>query len=132
MAASLQQTAIKLLSDGTATRSFCYISDFVEGLITLLLDESTRGQVYNLGNDEVEISIKDLAERMCLVAKHVYGKDTILVEAHKSTDDHYTTDNPQRRCPDLTKVKKAVGYQPKINLDEGLRRTLLSHLESYR
>lgn len=132
MAASLQQTAIKLLSDGTATRSFCYVSDFVEGLITLLLDENTRGQIYNLGNDEIEISITDLAKRMCAVAKNVYGKDTISVEADKSADNHYTTDNPQRRCPDLAKVKKAVGYQPKITLDEGLRRTLLSHLESLR
>jgi dTDP-glucose 4,6-dehydratase/UDP-glucuronate decarboxylase len=132
MTASLQKKAIKLLSDGTATRSFCYVSDFVEGLLTLLLNERTRGQIYNLGNDEIEISIRDLAQRMCVVAKNVYGKPAITVETVKSDDNDYTTDNPRRRCPDLGKVKEAIGYQPKINLDEGLHRTLLSHLENFR
>ena len=130
MSAAVNRRPINLLSEGTATRSFCYISDFVVGLLALLVSERTNGEVYNLGNDEIEISMRALAERMCKVAEAVYGQPVLSVTQSVSEDDNYTVDNPQRRCPDLTKVRTAIGYRSEVSLEEGLRRTLISHLES--
>ena len=129
MSAVAQRKNIQLFSDGTATRSFCYIGDFVNGLFSLLIHENTHGKIYNLGNDELEISINDLADRMCKVAEAIYGQRTSSVEMTVSKDTNYTTDNPQRRRPDLSKVKNTIDYRPQVSLDEGLRRTLLSYLE---
>ena len=59
------------------------------------------------------------------VAKLIQGiiDSEITIKMEKSNDPNYTKDNPQRRCPDLSLIKKTVGYTPKINLEEGLRRT---------
>ena len=129
MAAAVNRRPIRLLSEGTATRSFCYISDFIFGLLALLVDDRSKGEVYNLGNDEIEISMHDLARRMCSVSESVYGEPVLTIEHAVSQDKNYTADNPQRRCPDLRKVRATIGYAPEVGLDEGLRRTLMSHLE---
>ena len=130
MAAALNKQPIRLLSDGTATRSFCYVSDFIRAVLRLFGEKRAKGESFNVGNDKPEISMRDLSQRMCTIAADIHGEPRVSVVFARSEDEHYTTDNPQRRCPDLTKVRSIIGYEPRVSLDEGLRRTLLSYLES--
>jgi UDP-glucuronate decarboxylase len=109
---------ITLLSSGEATRSFCYISDFVCGLLLLLL-RGEAGEAYNLGNDE-EVTIRALAET---VAELAGGPG---IEFAESADPEYLGDNPVRRCPDLAKTKAAIDWRPLVPLRTGIARTLAS------
>lgn len=107
---------LRVLSDGTPTRTFCYASDAVTGYLLALLSSGT-GEAYNIGADNLEISMRDLAG---LVAKVSGG--TLGVTCEVSKDRAYLTDNPQRRCPDLTKARTKLGYNPLVGLEEGLSR----------
>lgn len=107
---------LRVLSDGTPTRTFCYASDAVTGYLLALLS-SGSGEAYNIGADNLEISMRDLAG---LVAKVSGG--TLGVTCEVSKDRAYLTDNPQRRCPDLTKARTKLGYNPLVGLEEGLSR----------
>lgn len=112
---ALNHKKISLLSNGTPTRSFCYISDAIKGFMLALLSDH-NGEAFNIGNDEVEISMLDLAKQ---IGKSVGG---VEIEYRQSDDNNYLTDNPQRRCPDLTKAKNLLGYYPRVNLEDGLGR----------
>jgi UDP-glucuronate decarboxylase len=118
---ALSGRPIALLSDGRATRSFCYVSDFTVGLLLLLTAERAAGEVYNLGNDE-EVTIREAAETLDALPGVGVG-----VTFATSDDSEYLTDNPNRRCPDLTKTRSAIDWSPSISLREGLRRTLASY-----
>lgn len=107
---------LRVLSDGTPTRTFCYASDAVTGYLLALLS-SGSGEAYNIGADNLEISMRDLAG---LVAKVSGG--TLGVTCEVSKDRAYLTDNPQRRCPDLTKARTKLGYNPLVGLEAGLSR----------
>ena len=110
-----------LLSDGQATRSFCYVGDFVTALLHLLV-AGANGEAFNVGNDE-EVTILGLAEAVAAVAG---GLEVTLAS---SDDPLYLTDNPQRRCPDLTKTKATIGWRPEILLREGIARTFAHYRE---
>ncbi|MEC1520422.1 NAD-dependent epimerase/dehydratase family protein [Neobacillus niacini] len=112
---ALHLKKISLLSNGKPTRSFCYIADAIKGFMLALLSEHD-GEAFNIGNDEVEISMLDLAK---LIGKLV-GR--VEIEYKESDDKRYLIDNPQRRCPDLTKAKNLLGYMPMVNLEDGLGR----------
>jgi len=120
MSAAVEKRPLVLLSDGTPTRSFCYVTDQIRGILHVLL-KGKPGQSYNVGNDH-EISIRELAETMCDVA----GMPRSEVRFEKSPDPHYLSDNPNRRCPDLTRLR-ALGWRPLVSLAEGLGRTLESY-----
>jgi len=111
---ALEKNKIIIHSDGTPTRSLCYVSDSITGFLKILF-YGKSGSVYNVGND-VEVSVKEIAEKI----KNLVGGIEIIYE--ESKDKHYNTDNPQKRVPDLTKIKKELEYHPKISLDEGLKR----------
>lgn len=115
MKAAVSNQPLVLLSDGMATRSFCYISDATAGFYRAML-LGKPGEAYNVGNPH-EVNIRHVAERMSALSG-------TPVTFQSSADPHYLTDNPQRRCPDLTKSREHLGYEPGISLDEGLRRTL--------
>jgi dTDP-glucose 4,6-dehydratase/UDP-glucuronate decarboxylase len=119
----LEHKDIELFSDGSPTRSFCYVSDFIIGLIHVLVRGSS-GEAYNVGNDQEEISIKDLARLMI----NLDGQN-LKVKHQEHHDPEYLEDNPQRRAPDLSKLR-ALGYKPRINLSEGLPRYLAWARES--
>jgi dTDP-glucose 4,6-dehydratase/UDP-glucuronate decarboxylase len=116
---------IEILSNGSPTRSFCYISDAMRGFLRAILSDY-NGEAFNIGNDQLEVSMLGLAKA---VSRTVGGID---VEYKHSSDINYLVDNPQRRCPDLSKTKKLLGYEPKIDLDEGLRRTMEWYKKAYR
>jgi dTDP-glucose 4,6-dehydratase/UDP-glucuronate decarboxylase len=108
---------ITLYSDGRATRSFCYVRDAAAAIIDVLA-ANVSGEAFNVGNDE-EVSIRQLAEMVDEVSENRRG-----VRMTQSTDPEYATDNPQRRCPDLEKMKRVIGWAPTLSLHEGVERTL--------
>ncbi len=126
MAASVEERDIVLYSDGKPSRSFCYVRDFFAGTLNVML-KGSPAEAYNIGNDE-EITIKETARLMCEVALE-NGKN-IDVTFKKSADSDYLVDNPNRRCPDLTKARAEFDWAPEVLLREGLSRTLRSYLEN--
>ncbi|GAA4556737.1 NAD-dependent epimerase/dehydratase family protein [Pseudonocardia xishanensis] len=114
---------VALLSDGSPTRTFCYVSDAVTGYYLALL-RGGDGEPYNIGTDEPEISMAELAEALVRQAKELFGA-TLQVTRRTSGEQAYLVDNPNRRCPDLTRARTELGYLPEVGLEEGLRRTLL-------
>jgi dTDP-glucose 4,6-dehydratase/UDP-glucuronate decarboxylase len=126
MKAALKRDPIVLFSDGRATRAFCYVTDAVQAMWHVLLS-AEPGEIFNVGNDEHEISIADLAQEMRAVA----GPPWLQIEKRTSRDEHYLTDNPQRRCPDLRKLRGTFDWQPHVSLHEGLSRALRSYAEQF-
>ena len=105
------------MSDGSATRTFCYISDAIEGYLRILLSDH-NGESFNIGNENPEISMLNLAREVVKVS------NKNLKINHKVSDDkEYLTDNPNRRCPSIKKAKKLLNFNPKIDLAEGLKLT---------
>ncbi len=110
-----------MLSDGKPTRTFCYIADAIAGYFKILLHGKL--DVFNIGIDKPEISVAEFANLFMKNAQKVYdykGK----VEFNISQDQHYMTDNPNRRCPVIDKAKKILDYNPTIYVEEGVGRYL--------
>ncbi len=97
--------------DGRQTRSFCYVSDLIEGIYRLL--ESNEHQPVDIGNPQ-EITILEFAERV----RAITGS-RVPLEFHPLPQD-----DPKRRCPDISKARRILKWEPRVNLDEGLRLTL--------
>ena len=114
----LNDNKIEILSDGHVTRTFCYISDAIAGYLQILLSEH-NGEAFNIGTENPEITMLDLAKT---ISKIVKGNDEFEYEHKVSADKNYLTDNPQKRCPDLTKSKTMLGYNPQVTLEDGLTR----------
>lgn len=111
---SLSGEVLKIDGDGSQTRSFCYVSDMVEGLFKAMFSNGTAGEIFNLGNPD-EYRIKDLAEK---IIKMTDSKSKIEFTGSFREDD------PMRRQPDISKAKKLLGWEPKIGIDEGLQKTI--------
>jgi len=114
---------IVMLSDGSPTRTYCYVADAVIGYFKVLT-KGRSGEPYNIGVESPEISIRELADRMAHLARSTFGYCGRVVR-QASTDAHYLTDNPNRRCPRIGKARADLGYEPRVDLDDGLLRSLL-------
>ena len=112
-----------LLSDGSPTRTFCYVSDAVTGYYLALL-RGRPGEAYNIGVDGPEIPMRDLAAMIAGLANDLFGHEVKVVHG-RSPEADYLVDNPNRRCPDITKARTELQYRPRMTLEEGLRRTML-------
>lgn len=110
---SIGNKDVTIFGDGSQTRSFCYVTDQIIGLIKLLLTPGIDGEIINIGNDE-EITIIDLANKII----ELVNSDSKLTFCPLPEDD------PKRRQPDLTKAKKMLKYEPKVKLDDGLKKTI--------
>jgi dTDP-glucose 4,6-dehydratase len=110
---ALENEPITVFGDGSQTRSFCYVDDLIRGL--QLLADSGEHLPVNLGNPQ-EFSILELAQTVIRVTS---SKSDIVFEA-------LPIDDPQVRQPDITRAKQLLGWEPKIQLEEGLRRMLPS------
>ncbi|WP_205745509.1 NAD-dependent epimerase/dehydratase family protein [Egicoccus halophilus] len=117
---------ITLLSDGSASRTFCYVADAVDGYFRILVD-GRPGEPYNIGTDASEISMRELAERVVELARAELGYQGRVGTA-TSDDVDYLTDNPNRRQPVIDKAREELGYAPEVRLEEGLRRALRWYL----
>jgi len=124
MSAALAKKPLVLLSDGRATRAFCYLRDATWGILSVMMSDA-NGEAFNVGNDEEELSMKEIAMRLAAAA----SDPPLEVVFEKSDDPHYLSDNPQRRCPNLGKLRAALPWSPQVPLKEGLARTLRSYRE---
>ncbi len=102
---------LTVYGDGRQTRSFCYVSDLVEGIYRLM--QSEEHLPVNIGNPQ-EITILEFAER---IRAHFPGAPPLIFKP-------LPQDDPKRRCPDITKARRLLNWEPKVGLDEGLRLTL--------
>lgn len=122
--AALRREPVVMFSDGRATRAFCYVTDAVVAMLHVLLSEAD-GEIFNVGNDSEEIEMREVAERIKLVA----GPPWLRIEYKQSSDANFVTDNPQRRCPDLRRLRERFAWKPEVGLTEGLQRTLSANME---
>ena len=108
---ALSGKPLTIYGDGKQTRSFCYVSDLIEGIYRLML--SNEHLPTNVGNPQ-EITILEFAER---IRKHFDNAPSIVFEP-------LPQDDPKRRCPDIAKAKRVLKWEPKVGLEEGLTMTL--------
>jgi dTDP-glucose 4,6-dehydratase/UDP-glucuronate decarboxylase len=113
---------VVLLSTGAPTRTFCYVADAVIGYYKILV-RGRPGEAYNIGTESPEISMAELADRMVRLAREDLGYEG-SVRLGTSPEADYLVDNPNRRCPVITKAREQLGFAPAVTLDEGLRRSL--------
>lgn len=113
---------IEVFSDGSPTRTFCYVTDAISGYLKALV-RGRPGEAYNIGVEQPEISVAQLAELMRALAHEHFGYTGRVVFGNPR-DGQYLTDNPGRRCPCIDKARDELGYRPTVPLAEGLRRTL--------
>ena len=110
---ALKQMNITIYGDGSQTRSFCYVDDLIEGIISFMnTDRGIIGPI-NLGNPD-EFSILELAQNIL----ELTGSGSKIVFKQLPEDD------PRRRKPDITIAKETIGWKPQIKLETGLRRTI--------
>lgn len=112
---------IEILSNGSPTRTFCYVADAIAGYLKVLLHGEY--DYFNIGIDSPEITISQLAEIYVKNAGEMLDY-TGVIKYSLSDDSMYLTDNPQRRCPDISKARNILNYNPTIGVNEGVARFL--------
>ena len=112
----LANEAVNIYGTGKQTRTFCYVTDAIRGFLQVLLS-GQAGEPYNIGNPTPEVSMLDLVN---IIQRAV---PELKVQHHLiEHPDTYPADEPQRRCPDITKARIQVGYEPQVGMEDGLRR----------
>jgi nucleoside-diphosphate-sugar epimerase len=110
---AVNRQPITVFGDGTQTRSFTYVTDLVEGILKATHLPNAHGEVINVGSD-IEIQIIELAE---IILKLTASESEITFHS-------LPVDDPKRRCPNISRAKKRLGWKPKRNLEEGLLKTI--------
>ncbi|WP_410895993.1 NAD-dependent epimerase/dehydratase family protein [Neobacillus sp. 204] len=119
--AIIENKKLIMHSDGKPTRTFCYVTDAINGYLKALLYEPF--DYFNIGIDTPEISIKELAQIYKDVGSANFGFNQ-SIEFKESEEKSYLTHNPLRRCPDISKARKFLKYSPAISIVEGVDRFL--------
>jgi nucleoside-diphosphate-sugar epimerase len=110
---ALTNEPITVYGDGKQTRSFCYITDTVTGLMLLTANEKAKGEAVNIGNAQ-EVIILELAKK---IKEQTKCKSPL-------TFHPLPKDDPKRRCPDTRKLERLVGWKPTVSFEDGLKRTI--------
>ncbi len=110
---ALKGEAITLFGDGTQSRAFCYVDDLIDGLVRLMAAPDDLCGPVNLGNPN-EFTIRALAEKVI----EMTGAASAIETRPLPVDD------PTQRCPDITLAKERLGWQPSIDLEDGLKKTI--------
>jgi UDP-glucuronate decarboxylase len=110
---ALANDPITVYGDGKQTRSFCYVTDTITGLMLLTANEKAKGEAVNVGNAQ-EVTILELAKRIKEITR---CKSPV-------TFHPLPKDDPKRRCPDTSKLQALVGWKPQVRFEDGLRRTI--------
>lgn len=110
---ALTGAPITVYGDGKQTRSLCFISDLVDGIIKAMLTDGTKGAVMNLGNPN-EKTILEIAQ---IVKEMIDGNSEIVFE-------ELPQDDPKKRNPDISKAKSLLSWNPNVSLKEGLKKTI--------
>jgi nucleoside-diphosphate-sugar epimerase len=114
---------IVMFSDGSPTRTFCYVADAIVGYFKILI-RGRSGEAYNIGVESPEISMAELAHQLVNISGDLFGYAGSII-CKVSADRDYLRDNPKRRCPNINKAKADLHYNPKNTLEKGLRRSLI-------
>lgn len=107
---------ITVYGDGTQSRTFSYVHDVVEAVMDLMENVDARGEIFNIGSEE-EVSIMELAKRV----KHITGSSSEIVTIPYEQAYGEGFEDMQRRVPDITKIRNAIGFEPKTKLDDIIR-----------
>jgi UDP-glucuronate decarboxylase len=110
---ALRGEPITIFGDGQQTRSFCYVDDLIESFIRMMETDSSVTGPINLGNPG-EFTIRELAEKTIAMT----GSKSELVELPLPEDD------PKQRQPDISKAQELLDWEPVVDLDQGLKRTI--------
>lgn len=104
---------ITVYGDGSQTRSLCFVDDLVEGIIAAMFTRGTTGEVINLGNpqEHTVLQYAHIVRRLCNSNSQIQFLEL-------------PQDDPTRRCPDISKARSLLGWEPRIGLEEGLKRTI--------
>lgn len=113
--AALANKPFPVFGDGKQTRSFCYVSDLIAGIV-LAMEKGKRGEIYNLGNPN-EFTVLEFAQRIKTLTDS--SSEIEFVE-------ELPEDDPMQRCPDISKAKKSLDWQPKVGLDDGIKKLIVS------
>jgi dTDP-glucose 4,6-dehydratase len=111
---ALRGLPLKIHGDGDQIRSWCYIDDMVQGVLLCLEEEQAVGNVFNIGNPRGTVTILSLAEKIVALA----GSESAIGHVPK----HYT--DVELRIPSIERAQKLLGFQPRVDLTDGLRRTI--------
>jgi nucleoside-diphosphate-sugar epimerase len=110
---ALKNEDLTVYGDGTQTRSFCYVDDLIEGIFKISTTEGLNGEIMNLGNPD-EYTIFDFAK---IIIQKTGSNSEISFE-------DLPEDDPKVRCPDISKVQSLIEWEPEIELNEGLQKTI--------
>jgi UDP-glucuronate decarboxylase len=110
-------TPIRVYGTGQQTRTFCHVTDGIRGCLQALV-HGVPGQAYNIGSPGPEVTMRALADKCCQISG--IEREIQLIEH----PDSYPSDEPQRRCPDITKARQHLGYEPSVELDAMLEEFL--------
>lgn len=110
---ALENKPLTIYGEGTQTRSFCYVSDMVDGLYLLAMTPKLAGEIINIGNPN-EKTILEIAD---IIKKLTRSQSKIVFEK-------IGQDDPKKRCPDISKAKQLLQWQAKIALEDGLKQTI--------
>lgn len=110
---ALSKQPLTVYGDGSQTRSFCYVSDMVDGMMRLMFTDGLQGEIVNIGNPN-EKKISEFAH----LVKELTGTSSEIVFEELPADD------PKQRRPDITKAKHLLDWEPKVGLEEGLQKTI--------
>ena len=112
-----------MLSDGSPKRTFCYATDAIVGYYKVLV-RGQDGEAYNIGIDKPEISVAELASIVAETARELFDyKGKVVLGQAQEAD--YLVDNPNRRCPIIDKARTQLAYDPRVFVNEGIRRSLI-------
>ncbi len=111
---ALRGEPLTVYGEGRQTRSFCYVNDLVDGFVRLLASDCN--EPVNLGNPR-ELTILEFAHKV----KEIMGSDSEIIFVQPK--DERTKDDPQVRCPDITRARELLGWSAQVTLEDGLRRT---------
>jgi UDP-glucuronate decarboxylase len=126
---ALNNHDIVMFSDGSPTRTFCYVTDALVGYLKVLT-KGRSGESYNVGIERPEISMRELADLVVRHARALWGYEGRVVQ-RASQEETYLADNPNRRCPDIAKARNELGYEPEIDVDGGIRRALVWYYHNH-
>jgi dTDP-glucose 4,6-dehydratase len=117
VAQAVRDQPLTVYGDGSATRSFCYVSDLIDGMLRLLWSDETRP--VNVGNPR-EMTVLEFAQAVKAAAGPECASEIVFVQPRKER----VSDDPQRRQPDIARARAVLGWEPKVSLEEGLKRTI--------
>jgi len=123
---ALQGNGLTVYGDGSQTRSFCYVSDLIDGLTSLLLAEPNSGATVAAQNEEWDIhypvNVGNPREDKIIAIARIIAE---MTGSSSSIKFHpLPTDDPKLRCPDISRARRLLGWEPKVRLEEGLASTI--------